>query len=183
MVRNFYFQNFVLYFQFFIWQENCLFFMTEHILNDDFDSQSSVSYLLKIGCSWSKMPHFGMLFLKIGMYPEALVDVCCRICFLVLSKVMPMEVMRRSEQASFPSHCSPKHPLRSKQNVGWLAVGLSDWQQLKWNEIMSMNWTQCFGNYRNFIPTNDYLYKCEINVYILRDLLLISRNVFQVRPE
>jgi hypothetical protein len=42
-----------------------------------------------------------------------------------------MELMRRAEQASRPSHWRPKQPLRSKQKVGLVKVSRSLWQQLE----------------------------------------------------
>ena len=54
-----------------------------------------------------------------------------RIWSLVLSRVTPMELIKRAEQAFRPSPSSPKHPLRSKQKVGWAKLVPSPWQQLK----------------------------------------------------
>ena len=82
-----------------------------------------------------KFIYFGTLFGKMGINPDVRCVVWCRICLLVLSKVIPIELMRRLEQASLPSHWRPKQPLRSKQKVGWTCVGRSVWQQLNRKKI------------------------------------------------
>lgn len=48
--------------------------------------------------------YFFGLFGKMGIKPELMPEERRRICSLVLSKVTPMELINRAEQASWPSH-------------------------------------------------------------------------------
>ena len=80
---------------------------------------------------------------KIGINPDRSPVARLRICFLVLSIVTPIELIKRGEQAPAPNHWRPKHPFLSKQNVGWPKVGRSLWQQLKPNK-------PCFKKFDSF---------------------------------